>query len=132
MKIVLLALVCCVLLFAGSCAFLDKATGYDPETGEKIGLGVAEYVAPVAPMVGPWGEVGVGALGVLSSLYILLRGKKYKKAALSGVKGVEAVIEALADKKITRDEINAILKKIQAEDGTRDVVKKIIETNKLT
>jgi hypothetical protein len=126
MKVVLLTTVCCVLMMGG-CAFLDNMAGIDPETGEVAGPSVAERVAPIAPLGGAWGTLGAGALGLLTTLYTNLRRKKYKSAALTGVKSVEEVIKMLdSEEGVSRDQIIAALKRLQEKDGTRDTIKELI------
>lgn len=118
-----------VLMGVMGCTALDTLVGIDPQIGEKTGPGVVESARPFAPLVGPYGTVAVEGLGVLALIYTFLRGKKYKAAALSGVRGVEEIVKAFEDKKVTKEEVVAILKKIQEKDGTRDVVRKLIKEN---
>lgn len=118
MAFVLVALTGCAAFWAaiGVTTGSDGSFSADP-TGGIVGM-IANYFLP-----------GIGGLGVggLAALVAHVKGKRYKAAGLSLVRGIKEVFDSYKDDhKFSREEVLSIIKATQQADGTRGTVNQLL------
>ncbi len=122
MKIILLAVL--ALLLVGCALFTQKVD----DDGNPIGGSspVEKTLGPVLSLLLPW---GAALLTTATTVVNQVAKKKYFKAAGSVARGIEEV-RLIKDEdgmiKISEENLMRTLSAVQDEDGTRDVVRKVV------
>jgi len=112
-----------IVLLSG-CSFLDTAFGTDAEGNPTGGGGIVGTVGGLAKTLG-FGGVNEVLLG-LGLFWSHIRGRRYKKVAITGIQTFDQVRQALEDKKLTDAEMLKIAKALQHDNGTKDATKDLL------
>ena len=114
----------CVLVTAlGGCAFLDSLFGVKPDGTPTGGGGV---LGTVGSIVGMWIPGATAVVTGLGGIYAALRGKRWKDAAVSTFKTIEAGAEA--GKQVT--ELKKDLATAHRDAGVYELVKAVVSKPK--
>lgn len=122
----LVAFICVSFLTgcAALMAFFGIETLPDGTTVVKTGGGMAGAIASLIP---GYGTIATAGIGALTTLWSAIRGKRYKDAGVSVVRGVKAAYYGYKDDhRLSEKEMLEILKVVQEQDKTRATVNNIL------